>query len=107
MTRNIEELKKEILDGEVISYDDLPEQLQNDKEVIIELVLNSYGEILLEMPDDCQWRKDKEVVMVGIERYLMDLATHEDMDPIVGYDLADSSLHQDEDIINLIGVKAP
>ena len=35
MTQNIEEIKNEILDGEIINYDELPEQLQNDKEVII------------------------------------------------------------------------
>ena len=107
MTQNIEQIKKQIFDGDIINYDKLPEQLQNDKEVIMALVLHSYGDALLELPDGCKWRKDKEVVIAGVERYLMDLNTHEDMDLVGAYDLVDVSLHQDEDLINLIGVAAP
>lgn len=107
MDQNIEKIKEEILEGEIVSYDELPEQLQNDREVILELALNSYGETLLEMPEDCIWRKDKEIVMAGVERYLMDLNAHEDMDPVAAWDLVDKSLQQDEDLVNLIGEEAP
>ena len=104
---DIEKIKAEILDGEIFNYDELPAGLQNDREIILQLVLNSYGETLLEMSDDCIWRKDKEVVMAGIERYLMGLGAHEDANPFTAYDLADVSLHQDEDLVKLIGVSAP
>ena len=104
---NIEKLKAEILDGEIFSYDELPAILQSDREIILQLVLNSYGQTLLEMSNDCIWRKDKEVVMAGIERYLMELGAYEDANPVTAYDLADVSLHQDEDLVNLIGVSAP
>ena len=38
---NIEKLKAEILDGEIFSYDELPAILQSDREIILQLVLNS------------------------------------------------------------------
>ncbi len=81
MDQNIEKIKEEILEGEIVSYDELPE--------------------------DCIWKKDKEIVMAGVERYLMDLNAHEDMDPVAAWDLVDKSLQQDEDLVNLIGEEAP
>ena len=45
--------------------------------------------------------------MAGVERYLMGLNAHEDMDPVAAWDLVDISLQQDEDLVNLIGEEAP
>ena len=45
--------------------------------------------------------------MAGVERYLLGLHAHEDMDPVAAWDLVDKSLQPDDDLVNLIGTEAP
>ena len=100
---NIEKLKAEILHGEIFNYDELPARLQRGREITLQLVLNSDNKALLEMSNDCTWRKDDEVVMAGTERYLMNLGANEVADQVTAYCLANVSFHQDENLVKRIG----
>jgi hypothetical protein len=61
------------------------------------------------MDDECLWKKDKEIVLYGINLYLniwkQDLEEEDTLENL--YDFANASLHTDPDIVNLIGVPAP
>tara|TARA_B100000674_G_scaffold395507_1_gene339972 strand:+ start:531 stop:857 length:327 start_codon:yes stop_codon:yes gene_type:complete len=101
-----DDIKNKISRHEIEYFDDIPEEFQNNEEIIYALIDENDGEPLCLFPEDSVWKKDKKLVMHAIEIYLNiyrnDLI--EDDSLHIMYDYAHEDLHKDEDIITLIGV---
>ena len=101
-----EEIINKINDQEIEYFDDIPKEYQNDEEVIYALIDANDGEPLCSFPEDSIWKKDKKLVMHAIGLYLRiyenELKEEENLH--IMYDYAHEDLHNDQDIIDLIGV---
>jgi hypothetical protein len=109
LTIDKELIIKKVRDRDIEDFDDIPVDLQGDVDVVKALIEESDGEVLCFMDDECLWKKDKEIVLYGINLYLniwkQDLEEEDTLENL--YDFANASLHTDPDIVNLIGVPAP
>ena len=54
-----EEIINKINDQEIEYFDDIPNEYQNDEEVIYALIDANDGEPLSSFPEDSIWKKDK------------------------------------------------
>ena len=101
-----EEIINKINDQEIEYFDDIPKEYQNDEEVIYALIDANDGEPPCSFPEDSIWKKDKKLVMHAIGLYLRiyenELKEEENLH--IMYDYAHEDLHNDQDIIDLIGV---
>ena len=84
------------------------EDLVKDREVARAMIEMSDGDVIYENVEQLSWaRKDKELVLFAMERFLMIWSSHEEFERSELWDFPDISLHQDQEIKDFIGEDSP
>ena len=84
------------------------EDLVKDRDVAKAMIEMSDGDIFHYNVEQFNWaRKDKELVLLAMQRFLLIWSSHENFERGELWDFPDISLHQDQEIIDFIGEESP